>query len=410
MALNGGLQTLTLLSSGLLVIALARYSSPEVLGLYGLTVSVVAVTAFLLQLEYHQFTRRELIVASRERWPVIIRDQAVLHTVVLVVMLPLVFLLFRSGVMSFLPRRVHGWYLALIVSEIFAQEAALTLIATSRLFKSNVVMFLRQGLWALLLVIFAVTGHNLGSVNILLGAWFLGGCGGILVAAVFLRDLEWAEATRKPIEWSVMLRGVRTAAPFLLTTGSSLIVLFFDRFVVASYRGLAAVGVYTFFASVTFALHTVIHNGVALFRLPRVVAAYAEGRRDGFSHEISVMAQITIGSALALGVLLAVGVFPLISVVKPVYRRELGAFYFLLGAEVLRCCADVPLYALYAMRKDSWLLAIQVATAVLSIGLSFALIPRYGVAGAGVESMIGGVFLLIVAAWALRSGLGRGAA
>ena len=65
-----------------------------------------------------------------------------------------------------------------------------------------------------------------------------------------------------------MFRGVRTAAPFLLTTGLSLVVLFFDRFVVASYRGLAAVGVYTFFASVTFALHTVIHNGVALFRLP----------------------------------------------------------------------------------------------------------------------------------------------
>ena len=136
-----------------------------------------------------------------------------------------------------------------------AQEAGNVLIGLSRPFAANVVLFLRSGAWSYPVIALAIASPESRSITNVLLAWIVGTVASIVVAAWFLRGLDWRAASRESIDWAGIRSGLKTAAPFMLTGGASLGLLFFDRFVVEAYHGLDSVGVFTFFAAIATPAH-----------------------------------------------------------------------------------------------------------------------------------------------------------
>jgi O-antigen/teichoic acid export membrane protein len=409
---NAGLRGVTLLSKFVLVIVLARFFPPEELGVYGLMVSSVAIAIFLLGLEYHYFTIRALIARRPGRQAAILRDQAVLYALVAAVTLPLLAVAFSSGLWSPVPRSVLMWFFALVLAELAAQEAGIALIALSRPLAANLVVFVRSGLWVYPIVALAIWQPGARAIQNVFAAWLAGAVASLVVAAWWLRGLGWRAALADSVDWAGMRSGLRTAAPFVITTGASMGLLFLDRFIIEAFKGLGPVGVYTFFGGITTALHTLVNTGVSLIRMPRLVKAHQDGDEPRFRLELGTMARITAGSAVFLAAMIAVAITPILRLVdKSVYEENLGVFFLLLGAALIRCLADLPIYALYAKHRDLQLLVVNLLAVSVSTAVNLLLVPSLGLSGAGIAALAGAMTLLLSAlAFRLRGSERSGAA
>jgi O-antigen/teichoic acid export membrane protein len=391
-AIRGG----TLASKFVLVLALARFYSPEDLGLYGLMVSAVAIATFVIGLEYHYFTTRALIGRPPAQQAALMRDQAVLHALELSVVVPLLAILVSTGVWLPVPRTLFMWFAALLVVELASQEAYSALIALSRPLVANLVLFVRSGIWTVPVVALAVIGTR--AIDFVFLAWFCGSVGSLAIAGWRLRGLGWRAAFGRPVDWAAVRFGVKTAAPFVVTTGASMGLLFLDRFIIAANLGLGPVGVYVFFAGIATALHTLVNTGVSLIRVPRLVRAYQDANEPRFLRELHAMARLTITSAIVVAAAAALAIVPLLGLVgRSVYVENLGTFFLLLVAAFIRCLADVPLYGLYAKHRDVSLLALNVTAFVVAAGANIMLVPQFGLVGAAVAAVAGALTLVVAA-------------
>lgn len=406
---NAGLRGLTLVSKFVLVIVLARFYPPEDLGVYGLMVSSVAIAIFLLGLEYHYFTIRALIARRPSRRAAILRDQAVLYVVVAIVTLPVVAIVFSGGLWSPVPKAVLAWFFALVLVELAAQEAGIALIALSRPLAANLVVFVRSGVWVYPVIALAIADPGTRAIQNVFIAWLAGGVASLAVATWWLRGLGWRVALTESVDWAGMRSGLRTAAPFVFTTGASMGLLFLDRFIIEAFMGLGSVGIYTFFAGITTALHTLVNTGVSLIRMPRLIKAHHDTDESRFRRELETMARITLASAGLLAVLIAVAITPILRLVgRVIYEENLGVFFLLLGAALIRCLADLPIYALYSRHRDVQLLVVNLLAVGVSIVLNLLLVPVLGLSGAAIAAVAGALTLLLSAsAFFLRGASGR---
>jgi O-antigen/teichoic acid export membrane protein len=395
-ATNAGLRALTLASKFVLVVVLARYFAPEDVGTYGLMFSAVAIAVFALGLEYHYFTMRALIARPEGRQAGLVRDQAVLYALVAAAALPLLGLLFWSGIWSPLPGGVLPWFFVLVVVELAAQEAGIALIALSRPLAANLVLFVRSAVWVYPVIALTVLG--LRDISLIFLAWFVGALASVAVAAWCLRGIGWRVALADPVDWSGMKAGLRIAAPFVVTTGASMGLLFVDRFIIEAYQGLGPVGIYTFFAGIATSLHTLVNTSVSLIRMPRLVKTQQDADRARFRYELGIMARITAAAAISLAVVMSVGIIPILRIVgKAVYEANLPVFFVLLAAALIRALADVPLYSLYAKHRDVLLLVVNVAAFAVVVTVNLVLVPAVGLIGAAIAA-VSGAFVLFVSA------------
>jgi O-antigen/teichoic acid export membrane protein len=395
-SMNVAIRGLTLASKFLFLIMIARLYGPAEVGLYGVMVSAIAFTVFGLGLEYHYFTIRLLASKGGEDRARVLRDQAVLYVLVSAVVLPPFAFLLYAGVLSFLPLWAIGWFLVLTLIELFSHEAGIALVAIQRPLQANFVVFVRTGLWTFPVIALAFAVPSTRALTSVFLAWFVAAVVSLGLAAFFLRDLGFRKAIFAPIDWKLMGKGLRTAAPFVVISGASIGLLFLDRFVINAYRGLEQVGIYTFFANITMALHTLVNTGVTLIRMPRLVSAFQRGDRAGFRGELLTMVKITVGGTIGLAALLGLAIFPVLHFVgKAPYVQNVDVFFILLAAACLRCVADLPVAALYAKEQDYRMLGVFLASFAVSLVGNVLLVPVASIRGAAGAAILGALSVLL---------------
>jgi O-antigen/teichoic acid export membrane protein len=368
----------------------------EAMGLYGLMVAALAIGVFVVGLEYHYFTMRELSSRPPPRLAGVLRDQLVVHLLAYAAAAAVLVMVQRLGLFPGLPLR---WFVPLLLTEHLSQEAYVALNALSRPVAANLVLFLRTAGWAFLLVPAAAAHPTLRRLDAVFLAWLAGGAASLAIAAWRLRGLGWGRALHEGPDWTEIRQGLRTAAPFIAITGSSMALLFVDRFIIAAYHGLAAVGVYTFFAGITTAIITLVNAGVSMIRLPRLVRAWRHGSPVEFGREVRRAWGVAVAGALLLAAVAAMAVSPMLRFVgRRAYSEATGVFWLLLAAALIRCAADVPLYALYARGSDRALLLINVAAMITALGANLVLVPTHGAAGAAFSAVMGALVLLVASA------------
>ncbi len=169
--INIVLRGTTLSSKFLLMFFLAKFVEPKELGLYGLLTATISYALFLLGLDFYTFTTREIIKRERHEWGGLLKDQGALSLLLYVTVLPLLLFIFLTGL---LPWYVAGWFFILLVLEHLTQELGRVLIAISEQLFASVVLFLRSGIWAVLVTSIMFFRADTRNLDFVLGAWTLG--------------------------------------------------------------------------------------------------------------------------------------------------------------------------------------------------------------------------------------------
>jgi O-antigen/teichoic acid export membrane protein len=384
------LRGLTLASRFLLSVLLARMLTPEEMGQYGLITAVLAFALLGLGLEFYSHMYREMVPATPLRRAQMIADQFALAAMTFLVVILLSVLSVLAG---FFPARLTPLFLLILATEHLSLEATRILIITSRPVRGYIVVFLRGALWVYALAVLMFASLSARSLETVLFWWALGGVSSIIFAAVSLRDLPWRELRNRRPDLVWILEGLRTARPFMLTAAGALTVTYIDRFVIDRSVGREALGIFTFYSTVSIGLLS-LGASVSHQFLPSVISGYAAGPkvyraslRSFFWSLFTVACAMTAVAGLAMGPMLAV--FGLSQ-----YAASIWVFYALLPGVLLRILADVPSYALYAARADRSLLYCNLGSAIVSTLFNIALIPVLGIYGAALSSGVASGVLL----------------
>lgn len=346
---NIGLRGTTLCTRFLFVFFLARYVTPASVGYYGLFTATVGYTLYLVGLDFYTYNTRELLRVPREQHGRMIRDQAVLAAGLYALFLPVAWVLLpQAGWQAGL----SYWFIPILLLEHVNQEISRILVVLSDQIGASVLLFIRQGSWALAIVAIMTwddTTHNLQSV---MAAWAVAG-----TAAAALGMYKLARAGmggwRSPIDWSWIRRGVAISLGFLSATLALRALQIVDRYWLKALVDIDAVGAYVLFTGIANTLMVFLDAGVFTFSYPELIRLHQQGQRDAMQRQLRTM--------LLHALLVAVG-FSIVSwfvlpyllswIHNPVYTHYLWLYPWVLSATALNAVGMAPHYALYAHGVD----------------------------------------------------------
>lgn len=343
------LRAATLGSRFLFVFFLARYVPPDTLGLYGLFTATVGYALFFLGLDFYTYTTRELLKSDRDSWGGMIKGQAALTGVLYLVFLPLSTLLFVAGI---LPAELAIWFYVLLALEHLNQELSRLLTAISEQVLAGIVLFLRQGSWAVAAVVLMALDPSTRNLHHLFGAWTLAGLAAAVLALWRLSTMNLG-GWRQAIDWSWVRRGLVICLPLLMATLALRGLFTFDRYLLNIFSGLETVGAYVLFFGMASTLLSFLDAGVFAYGYPELISTYQARQPDRFRTALRRMLRHTLTYTVLFVIISLALLTPLLNWIgRPLYLTQSPIYHWLLLAMAIYSFGMVPHYGLYAQGKD----------------------------------------------------------
>uniref|UniRef100_UPI004047F35B lipopolysaccharide biosynthesis protein n=1 Tax=Roseivirga sp. TaxID=1964215 RepID=UPI004047F35B len=367
---NVGLRGITLASKFALLLVLAKYLEPSDVGLYGLIAVTVAYGMYPLGFEFYTYSTREVIKAESAKKGQYLKSQMILHVLLYVLVLPIFTLIFYY---EYLPWYVAPWFFVLVLTEHANQELMRMLIAIQKPVLATFVLFIRHGLWALLVALLFITKPEFRSLEIVLMAWSVSGLIAFLIAAQqtkFAIKYGW----NLPVDWNWLRRGLKIALPMFVGTMSLNFIATIDRYWFESLVGADALGAYVFYMAIVAASVSFIDSGVFAFIYPAMVAASGRNDKEEFSLLLKKMFFQALSLAIVFAVITILMIDTLLSLIsKPVYFDMKYLLYPMLVMMVIQVLSYVPNYALYTQNLDRAIIASNILSSVVFISSVSAL-------------------------------------
>lgn len=346
---NVALRMATLASRFLLVFFLAKLITPSELGLYGLLTASIGYSLYFIGLDFYTYTTRELIKYDRQSWGRIFKNQVALSLVLYALVLPLLTFVFLKG---YLPWSLAVWFYALILLEHINQEMFRLFIALSDQLYASVLLFLRQGTWAIGITICMLINPGSRNLDSLLIAWVLSGIVTVFFGIFRIHKLR-ACGWRESIDWAWIMKGLKVSLPFLAATLALRGIFTVDRYWLQSLASLEVVGAYVLFISLGLTMITFLDAGVFTFSYPTLIKAYQKKQTVLFRTKMREMfIQTALFSCFFSAVSLFFMPYLLKLIDKPVFFKYQPMYVWLLVMAVLNAFSMIPHYGLYAQNMD----------------------------------------------------------
>lgn len=347
--INISLRVATLVSRFMFVFFLARYLEPSALGVYGLFTATVGYALYFVGLDFYTYTTRELLKTPKSSWGGFLKDQALLSSVLYLV---LILSLLICSSLKVITVEQSVWFFVILSMEHVNQEISRLLITINKQTFASLLLFVRQGLWAIIVVTVMIIFPSSRDINSIYICWALSGILTFICGFIKLKDIEMGGWTNKfDTKW--VKAGIKTSGVFLIATLSLRGMQTADRYWIQSMNGLDVVGAYVLFIGMTSALMAFLDAGVFSYSYPTLIKLHNEGDEKNFTRHLVKMTIITFIFIALFIVVSAVAMPWLLSWTgKTLFFNYIIIYKWLMVATVLNALGMIPHYALYAKNKD----------------------------------------------------------
>ena len=368
--INIALRGITLASKFLLIFFLAKFLEPKELGLYGLMTVTISYALYLLGFDFYTYTTREILKRERNEWGGLIKDQGALSFVLYCIFLPLLSMIFIKGL---LPWSVAGWFFVLLVLEHLTQEISRLLITISEQLLASLMLFMRSGIWAVIVTALMFFCADTRDLNMVLGAWTLGSLLALALGVYRLKQMN-ISGWRKKIDWQWIGKGLKIAIPLLIATLALRGLFTVDRYWFADLANLETLGAYVLFMGISSALVSFLDAGVFAFIYPGLISAYHNKDSEEFRLKLRGLLLQTLIFAGAFTILALLIVDPLLNWLdKPLYLEHKDLFPWTLLITLLYSIGMIPHFALYAQGIDRPIIHSHIASFLIFFPVTWLL-------------------------------------
>jgi O-antigen/teichoic acid export membrane protein len=375
------------------IIFLAKNLTTDQLGEWGLFTTSIALSLYLVGLDFYTYSTRSLLEYPIEKRGAMLRDQMVFYLIGYAILFPLLSLLFVFQLLSI--KFIFFFYLILIL-EHFAQESYRIFVVFAKPLIANVILFLRTGLWAYLIVLIWFMGfEEIKTLKVALLSWMLGGVGAAVISLYFLSKIPF-ERKRIPINWNWIKKGIRVSMLFFMATIAFKLIELADRYFIAFYHSTQEVGIYTFYANMANLIEIIGHTAVVIIFSPKLIEYFhSSNKKYRFAHAAFTknMLFYTVLSFAFLAVLIT----PIIGFLgKDEFYAELDVFIVMCVTEMVFNMSLVFHYVLYVRKRDKSIVYATLIAAGVNMVLNFILIPPLGIMGAAISTLVSMLLVLLL--------------
>jgi O-antigen/teichoic acid export membrane protein len=390
--LNVGIRFLTLGLRFLFIFFLAKYLDISSVGYYGLFTASVGYCLYFVGMDFYVYAAREILEAPRDRRGLMLKGQMGLSLLLYLGLTP-VALLFLSRVSW--PADLIWWFLPILLLEHFNQEVSRLLVALSEQVFASIVLFVRQGSWAIaavLLMSWSDDSRNLGTIVAL---W---ACAGIFAAILGawkvwrLRMGGWRDA----IDWRWVKKGVALSAAFLVATLALRGIQTVDRYWLEALAGVEIVGAYVLFLGATGALMVFLDASVFSFGYPALITHNYRKEYGLARARVQMMLYQTLAICLAFALASWIALPILLDWIgNPAYGDAVFLYPWLLAAMIVNAISMVPHYGLYGARCDRPIIYSHLA-ALPTFGLFVIILGRFWPIAAVPAALVAAFALILI--------------
>ncbi|MCG8273057.1 hypothetical protein MIC97_16280 [Aquamicrobium sp. NLF2-7] len=402
--LNLMLRVTTLVTRFIFIFCLARYLEPSEVGYYGLFTATITYFLYLVGLDFYVHTTREIIRTKAESRGLLLKNQISLSAVLYVITLPVAFL-----ILKFIgwPTNLILWFAPILILEHLNQELYRLLIALSDQIFASILLFVRQGSWAIAAIALMLLDDGSRHLDTVMMLWTGSGIVAVVLGCLKLHWLKMG-GWDLPIDVAWIKKGILVSGGFLVATLCLRGVQTIDRYWFEALANIEIVAAYVLFLGMASALMVFLDAGVFSYTYPELIRLaherdYALIRRRVWQMVFQVVATCAIFAVCSWMML----PYLLDWIGNPFYKAALYLYPWVLAAMMINALGMVPHYALYALGLDrpiiySHLAALPVfVLATWLVSMSFPMIA--------VPVGLGACFALVllwkvVAYWRFQSG------
>ena len=368
--INIALRGITLASKFLLIFFLAKFLEPKELGLYGLLTVTISYAIYVLGFDFYTYTTREILKQKRSEWGGLIKDQGALSFILYCIFLPLLSMIFLKGL---LPWSVAGWFFVLLVLEHLTQEISRLLVTISEQLLASLMLFMRSGIWAVIVTALMFFRADTRDLNIVLGAWTLGSLLALVLGVYRLKQMN-ISGWRKKIDWQWIGKGLKIAIPLLIATLALRGLFTVDRYWFADLASIETLGAYVLFMGISSALVSFLDAGVFAFIYPGLISAYHNKDSAAFKLKLRGLLLQTLIFAGVFAIVALLIIDPLLTWLdKPLYLEHKDLFPWTLLITLLYSIGMIPHFALYAQGIDRPIIHSHIASFLIFFPVTWLL-------------------------------------
>lgn len=387
--INIGLRIVSLGSRFFLAILLAKSMQADDFGFYSLFAAAVTYLVYVVGIDLYTYNVRDLVARPTSAWRALLRDQCLLYAATFS-------LVTGGGLLMWAGELISGstlvWLLLLLASEHLAQELFRILIIDGQILQSSVALFIRNGLWVLILA--ALWWQNPAAplqLEQVFTLWLGGGVLAIAWSLWCLRPVLYDHnSTVTPVDWQRLREGIRVSTLFFAGTLVLKLSSTADRFIVEHSAGLAAVGHYVLYVGLASAIAALVDAAVVAYDFPGLIRAWKAGDEQQFCSLYRAFFRRILLYALGVALMLALLLRPVLNFIGKQQVLEAWPLAIpLIVANILLSMANAPHYALYAAQQDRGILAATVMGTTVFLLAAIVTGPWLGALAVAWSSCIG---------------------
>jgi len=377
---NTAITAIGLILKLVLLLFLAKNFEVEAVGLYGLISAAIAISVYIVGLDYYRFNTRHYIGSSKLKKTKLIHDQLWVHIFSYILFVGIAYVFFTYDI---LPEKFYVAFCFLLVAEHLSQELSRILINENKQLHANVITLVRMSGW-IPIFIFCISSEYLQkNIEFLFYLWALGSILSVLLGVFFLRDKLAPPRKLKKMALRRIIIGIKIASIFYFSTLVLQFVMYADRFMISGVLGNVELGVYIFYLSLANVVQTFVLTGVIFIFYPRLISSVRRRRVGELRDVFFKMLFGALFMAIVLAGVFLAGIDYILDIVnKEEYWNAVDLYKYMLMAVIIQIVVMVLNNYLYAEHHDKTILTINVTGLVVLLCSNYLLLNEHGIIGA----------------------------
>lgn len=212
---------------------------------------------------------------------------------------------------------------------------------------------------------------------------------GVLVLVMFRREMR-PRPSRKQFSWHLYVELLKFGVPMLIGYELSSIVLSVgDRYVISGTIGEQQLGLYAAAYNLCQYVQAMVITSLGQAIMPMYMQMWEQKGRDETLDFLnrSLRGYVLVGAPVIAG-LAVVGPELLPALASDKYASASAVLPWVIAGMVVQGAANMFAAGLYIHRKTHVVMAIVVSSAFVNLGMNIVLVPRVGILGAGITTLV----------------------
>jgi len=376
----------------LLMFLITKYISLEFQGEYTLIISTITLLIIFFGFDFYVYTGR-LIIKESKNEIFFLKNMLVFccfSYLILLVFLWIGLNLFKLDIAPF-------WLLYfLIIFEHLGQEFFRMFLALRKPLLANILLFIRTGLWASIIVFgFLFIEDFTVTIIDILSLWFICAVVTCILGFCFYPGIEKFFKVKINATW--IKKGIRVGLTMFASTICLKIIEYSDRYLIAFFLDKREVGIYAFYFQLANIINVVIFTMYISFLYPDIVKGVYDKSYSKVKNTQKTIKNKTIIIAVFFGIGFALFSSLFLDYIdKPELNDNIMLYYIMLVSTVFLNYSFTSHYVIIGEEKENLIFKATFFACIFNLILNLALIPLIGIYGSAIALLSSNIILLLL--------------